>query len=168
MWFCIVYYFLGSYTFWLLLPSHEIATSSVWSQWLTVVRTPSQSCRLNSVPSQSNRFKKMGPEPGPYSPWTTCAAKNGIGKFYLFTSKPHWHVKIINGKIHFVCENVLLLLKPPNWAQATAASWAPNKLLHTVPQALLMQISTLPACDDPFATLMSPSLQFPSRVEMAV
>ena len=65
----------------MFLPSHEIATSSVWSQRLIIVLRPLQSSRLNSVPSQFSRFRKMGPEPGPNFPRTTCAAKMGLEMF---------------------------------------------------------------------------------------
>ena len=66
------------------------------------------------------------------------------------------------------------LWKPSSCPQTTVASSLPKRVSQTVPQALLMQISTLPslvpACMSslPPSNLSSPSLQFPLGVEIAV
>jgi len=66
------------------------------------------------------------------------------------------------------------LWNPPSSWQATCASGLPNRVSQIVPQALLMQISTLPSlvpCTSlslPPTNLSSPSLQFPLGVEIPV
>ena len=53
----------------------------------------------------------------------------------------------------------------PSWVHTTWASSEPNASSQTVPQALLIQISTLPSSGlSPPINLSAPSLQLPARV----
>ena len=57
----------------------------------------------------------------------------------------------------------------PSWVQTTWASSELNASSQTVPQALLIQISTLPSSGlSPAISLSAPSLQLPARVMRSV
>ena len=151
---------------WQNLPVHLIATSWEWSQMRSLWGVNAlHSSRVFSVPWQSSWSRKIGPVPllkpedNTTAPVGRRRRQSSVKNLYYLTER---------------MSALPSLWNPPSWWQATCASGLPNRVRQTVPQALLMQISTLPSlvsCTTwslPPSNLSCPSLQFPLGVEIPV
>lgn len=140
---------------------HCTPASSEWSQACNPSRRGLQSRREASLPRQLSWSRKMGPVPWP---------KKAAGRNWVPTEKGDASQSLSDTK-KATLRNVrsLPLYGSPSCWQTTAASSELKASSHTVPQALLTQISTLPSRGlVPSTSLISPSVQLANCVSSPI
>ena len=122
-----------------------------------------------SVPEQLSWSRKMGPAPWPNWEPVKASTPSVMGSdeckyLYMLNYVSVWaHHRVIHySPPPFVCSR-------PSCRHTTKASSFVNPLSHTVPQASLMQISTLPSASlAPPTSLSAPLVQLPAEMETPV